>query len=129
MAGPLIQLCNKRLSGRGRIGWPSTISLLVIGFPYSALLLESSAFKVAPSRPKPANAPLSLLRREKNTECVCSRASFHSPSAYVDYSRVIIDFLDVIQPRRTSTRALSHRPRMKYAAAAQSTPVIPASQL
>jgi hypothetical protein len=35
----------------------STICLLLIALPYSALLLDSSVFRVAPSRPKPAKAP------------------------------------------------------------------------
>jgi len=47
----------------------STISLVVIGFPYSALLLESSAFKVAPSRAEATgNAPLSLFKTRKKAQ-------------------------------------------------------------
>jgi len=55
---------QQRLSGRGRIGCPSTISLLLKGFPYSALYW-SHRLQGRTLEPKPANAPLSLLRREK----------------------------------------------------------------
>src|ERR1700674_1533583 len=54
---------TKRCATAGVAAPPSTISPFLMGLPYSALLLVSSGFNIAPLRSKPANDPLVCPKR------------------------------------------------------------------